>query len=403
MSRRRTHNRQAGYTLVELMLALTAGTLAIGGAYFISGTSSRYFGEQLRVSEAQMSTRMAIEQLRRDVARAGYMSTRDSRQLTGCSGANMPPGVDIQAIEIAANTGDALVNSTENNTRADRLRMVGNYSDCAERFLSDRILPGNTTIALQHRREAFRRCFYTPPAACDADGDFDTADFDTDLFTDTFTPGDFLRIESLDLGITIFREIAGINIADPADPQITLATGIPSCISSGTGLIIAPISRVQYEVQNLDDVAEGAQLQNVAADSARVGAERAMLVRAQLDLDDNDERDGSVRPALDYIVEFQVQAIEDTAAMGQVPVFVKRQTPAELATLSTTNPSNIRALILTLSTRTVDQDPNAEWTARGNLYTDPLVLFRVQGANDGLARVRTHRFEITLPNLLYRS
>ena len=63
------HKRvRAGFTLIELMVALVAGSFVISGAYYLSDVSARLFNEQIRRAETQMTLRTAGEQLRRESA-----------------------------------------------------------------------------------------------------------------------------------------------------------------------------------------------------------------------------------------------------------------------------------------------------------------------------------------------
>ncbi|MFW5921446.1 MAG: PilW family protein, partial [Polyangiales bacterium] len=59
--KRTRHNRRAsktaGFTLLELMVALVAGLIAISSIYFVSAASTRHFHEQQRIAQTQMSLR----------------------------------------------------------------------------------------------------------------------------------------------------------------------------------------------------------------------------------------------------------------------------------------------------------------------------------------------------------
>ena len=70
---------QAGFTLVEMMIALLAGSFAIMAVYYLGGVSSRGFNEQSRVAESQMALRTAMEQLRRDISLMGEGGERPDR------------------------------------------------------------------------------------------------------------------------------------------------------------------------------------------------------------------------------------------------------------------------------------------------------------------------------------
>ena len=73
--RRLRPRRRDGFTLLELMVALTVGGIAISSIYAIGAASTNVFRVQNEVSNAQSTLRMAMEQVKRDLVRAGYMAT----------------------------------------------------------------------------------------------------------------------------------------------------------------------------------------------------------------------------------------------------------------------------------------------------------------------------------------
>jgi prepilin-type N-terminal cleavage/methylation domain-containing protein len=75
MSTRARTRRAAGFTLIELMVSLTIGGLAIGSMYSIGSTLTRHYHQQQQSANAMTSLRVAIEQVKRDIARAGYLAT----------------------------------------------------------------------------------------------------------------------------------------------------------------------------------------------------------------------------------------------------------------------------------------------------------------------------------------
>ena len=72
MSRR--HPR-IGFTLIELAMALTAGLIVAMGIVALSREATRTFHEEVRSAAAEATLRTAIDRLRADIQRAGFMST----------------------------------------------------------------------------------------------------------------------------------------------------------------------------------------------------------------------------------------------------------------------------------------------------------------------------------------
>src|SRR5690348_14032512 len=87
---RRTSRR--GFTLLEVMVALAVGGIALGSLYAVGSASQRHFRQQQRISATQTSLRAAMDELKHDFQRAGYLGTPNS-QMAGeiCSDAG---GVD---------------------------------------------------------------------------------------------------------------------------------------------------------------------------------------------------------------------------------------------------------------------------------------------------------------------
>jgi hypothetical protein len=65
----------AGFTLVELTVALLAGLIVAMGIVGLSRSATATFHEEVRTAAAEASLRSAIDRLRADLQRAGYMST----------------------------------------------------------------------------------------------------------------------------------------------------------------------------------------------------------------------------------------------------------------------------------------------------------------------------------------
>lgn len=72
---RRARPLQAGFTLIELTVALVAGLIVAMGIVGLSRSATATFHEEIRNAAAEASLRTAIDRLRADLQRAGYMST----------------------------------------------------------------------------------------------------------------------------------------------------------------------------------------------------------------------------------------------------------------------------------------------------------------------------------------
>jgi prepilin-type N-terminal cleavage/methylation domain-containing protein len=399
MSVRKGRSRQ-GFTLIELMIALTAGAFAVVGVYYLGNMSARAYNEQMRMGDAQMSLRTAIDQVRRDFARAGYLAARNvNTDLSECSGDVSPTvanGVPIQAVEVRPDESMTTevkkwLNDSVNLTRADAVRLVGNYTT------SDSYMAGDvtdTTIRFQTTRDSFRRSFYDPGIG---GGE---ATYNEDRFIAAFS-NQWVRVERG--GRFWFRRVTTpISSAEGAQ-MITITPALPACAPGKA--IVSPISRIAYTVE---EIAPGGELARLRVGSV-AGAERVALVRRQVDVATGAPIAGTTRLVLDYAVEFAVDAVVSTA----VPGTFERATAGgaggtlDLDTVSTTNPETFRALRVTLSARTPEGNPRLPRIRRSSLDS-PFVAFRINTADavppapdaQLWAAVRTLRTEIFLPNLV---
>ncbi len=398
--------REAGFTLEELMIALLAGSFAVAGVYYLNGVSSRMFGEQLRVSEAQMSLRSAIEQIRRDFARAGYLHTPNSALLPDCSGTipgdtTMAPRA-MQALSVTADGSygtavstaadvQTLLSTTTNQTRADLVTLWGNYAT-SDAYLADPTRTTSTTIYFQPNSESFRRSFFDFTAG-------GTATYNATRFANTFNTNRMLRIEHE--GRFFFRDITNVD-STAATPNVTVAS-LPSCFDGTHWTAVAPVMRVRYALES-DGAADLTRLKPV---SPTLGSRRTLLIRRELKDSDGSLVANSSRVVLDYAVEFAVDAVVTTNAPNVAPAWAYVM-GADMTTQSTNNPERFRSLIVTLSSRSAEADPNlprlarAQFNAAG-LLNSPLLTFSVIDPSAttpvGNARVRTLRSEIFLQNL----
>ncbi|MCC6668082.1 MAG: prepilin-type N-terminal cleavage/methylation domain-containing protein [Polyangiaceae bacterium] len=67
--------RRRGFTLVELMVAVTGGLFVALAVFAISRQSGRFYTRESRVSDATLGALVGFERLKADVARAGFLSS----------------------------------------------------------------------------------------------------------------------------------------------------------------------------------------------------------------------------------------------------------------------------------------------------------------------------------------
>lgn len=358
--RRKTLTEQhgiAGFTLVEMLVAVVAGAMTIATVYSLGAGSSRAFQEQNRVNQAQAAVRSAMEQVRRDVSRAGFGATPDSgsNASNGDRGANpagcaVTQGFRLVGLDVNHSAYTAqlrLPDDSHNRVQADGVVMSGNYAT-GDHYLVSEIV-GGTTISLQQSRQSFRRSFGSP--------------LDSQRFEDAFRPGRWVYLVS-ETGRRAAREITSVN---GASATITVSPGISvGCFGYGRGARISPVSRVEYYAVAPENDAAFAWLLpgGTAAERAARGVDQTILARREVAFSDaNTPIANSERVVLEYLVHFDVAVTRDTAAAGAVePTLVETLGADGGAADLADDPASGRAVRVTLGVRTPGVDPNFPWT-----------------------------------------
>lgn len=388
----------AGFTLIELMLSLVAGSFVIVGAYYLSDVSARLFNEQVRRSETQMTLRSAGEQLRRDIGRAGFMSVRDSFELWGCNAAQV------------INGGTDVSNVRQFGVRVLRLAdqraalfLTGNFTT-ADQYPLD---PSSTatTLALASEREGFRRSFINP-----VDGTFLARRFRSAFSPNPDAPntaqGRMVSIQDLSTGRVFLRDILSVSDAPATAPQIVIDPPLPTtggCIPSFTTLVVAPISTVRYMLEDPATNAElaravGPETLALAGGRLLVGnATRLVLSRREIDMRTNGAGDptpipGTTRIVLDFVSSanafsaFRIEGSYDASmVLGGLaaPPSLRWETRPETLGVQ----GSLRSLLIELVAS------SAENSVRGASANDDRAA-RIQAGR------RLLRMEVAMPNMI---
>lgn len=80
-----------GFSLIELMVAMTLGLIVVGAVGYLYLGSSRSFQVQDNLSRIQENTRYSVEVLSKDIRMAGYMGCQNLASITPAIMANNPP------------------------------------------------------------------------------------------------------------------------------------------------------------------------------------------------------------------------------------------------------------------------------------------------------------------------
>ncbi len=149
-SRTRARAQGAGFTLVELLVALVAGLIVSLAIVGISKEATSTFHEETRVAGAEMQLRTALDRLRADLQRASYMSTGNiladpsvarspgalgnARTPTGMAGLRRLAGIRLKNGGSAADT--PLSSTTDNGLNPDAIELAGNFTSAEQLVVS---------------------------------------------------------------------------------------------------------------------------------------------------------------------------------------------------------------------------------------------------------------------------
>ncbi|GAB4204176.1 MAG: hypothetical protein OHK0013_18910 [Sandaracinaceae bacterium] len=386
-SRRR---RRHGFTLVEMMVALTIGALVIGTVYTIGSSAARHFHEQQRISQLQLSVRLALDRIRRDVARAGFLGTMDSRTDRTCG---PPLGTIIHAIDIVDAQGTAAFvgqpGFVPGVSQADAVTITGNFrTGDAYRIRSW----SNFNMELATTWQAYRRSFSQDPS---------TNVMDPALVQATFARDTPLLVRGPS-GLRVWTTSAGAD-ADTGGTRARISTttayqndacrvAVPGLNHFCADCTVAPVSAVRYEI-----VRAAPPLGPTPAMRPITG-ENTVLMRTEINPVTGAVLDGPM-PVLEYAVHFDIDAYVDTAAgANPTAIALRNDVEAQLATINT--PARIRGVRISLAARTARQDPQLSEGLAPLADGTPRV-FDVfgRGPGSGAARVRSAYTEVFLPNM----
>ncbi len=367
--------------------------------FTLGGASARHFQEQQRIGTTQRSVRMAMDRLRRDIARAGYLSVPDTRSnfVRMCPMPATPRRVQAIWFQNDDPVGAAAlgaINGSQNGVSADKLRLTGNYAT-ADQYLVRSMNTSGNMIYLQTDWLGFRRSFVTTNGG--------TSTVNVNRFNDVFQAGRMLHIESPNGYHYVVRITSSFTNSTGIMAYVTVSPGLgadnPCLPGLGRGAVVSPISEIEYYV------AQPTGTSNLIPRNQDVTGANTVLFRHELNMANQTELAGSARPVLEYAVDFNLDFVIDTNLNRTLPPILARQTGALAQSTVQNNAWQVRSVIASLAARTPEQDRRFPWPdiwAGGRPATAPLNRYRVFPGRDGAARVRQLRTEIQMPNLVPR-
>ena len=401
---RRTGSRArslAGFTLIEMMIALMIGAMVIATVYTIGASAARHFQEQQRVSQLQLGVRLALDRIRRDVARAGFLATMDSAADRPCGAGPLGRirGLDVVDRSPVSNSALATMSGWGPAvSHGDRLDITGNFRT-GDSYVVREWSSVNAQLGTNFM--GYRRSFTADPT---------TNTIDTALVQQTFRAGTPIMAR-MGGGLRMWATVSGVSANAIGTSAMLTTNRSPSTECAGAvgmegwaqgGVTIAPVSTVRYEIVNSATPYLGRPvIPGLAPRNAVVTGTNTVLMRTGLSpLDPTIVIDGPA-PILDFAVHFDVDVYADMA-IGNNPPQHRVLDDANASNRTTNNPATIRGVRISLAARTPEHDPR---------LTDPMPplgdgtprVFRVFAApRIGGSRVRSAYTEVFLPNSTVR-
>ncbi len=355
-----TQKHNKGFTLVELMVAMVLSIIILGSLYMIYTSSMSAYRTEDQILSMQERLRFGLEHLKRDLRRAGFLATPNSR--ADVSNVCYSP-VELRSVVLELRSGDNPYPLRNPNLRPTSISLFGDF------------FSGYTyhTVAVQADK-VFLLDDNDPVTGA---GSFPRTEAD---YLRIFTSNRFLRIltkEQFEIYIPIIS-------ANYVEKSVTLATPVPisgagGCGISGfgDGLDVNVAGFIRYSI--MTDVRP----------NAPVG--KTDLVREEVQVDASTIVPNSALVIADYAVDLQLYdfGFENTAT-STVWDILRRHMPNEVAGTGTgwlddhsaARPHLLRYLTVKLTVRSEDEDPRYNFQTRAAEFqpVDGYDLSEMEGA-----------------------
>ena len=412
--------RRAAFTLIEILVALSAGVLVSMAAFALSKSATAFFQHEARISTAQLALTLGLNRISADLTRASFLSSpnarvdpmvcRDNALWSSAPGLNALAGVTITPGNPPAGTSHAALNGVT----PDRLFVSGSL-DASETFVVQCIVSAAGAPALQLQTRQYDGAMARTLSSLG----META---VDRLNSIFKGGRYVQLLDPATGykvfgvladgnpVTVAGDVATVQLkstpALPMKPNFPCGLGtLPQC---GGGLLVSVVSRVLYDVRSLQGTSGTyAALVASPAGAAQLSVDtgRTELVRVEIDAS-NHERPETLELVSEYAVDLRLGLTAVTARVTSdnynpsvrtyevgdpnVPII------AGDASDGTTTPQYVRSVQVRLATRTRAPDRDADLPVG---YDGRRLRYRV--LTDGrtqYARVRTAYANVSLPN-----
>jgi prepilin-type N-terminal cleavage/methylation domain-containing protein len=402
---------ERGFTLIELVVALSAGLMVSMSALLLSRNATKFFQNEARISATQLAATLGMNRVTQDLQRAAFLSTRNNfNDPALCTGAGFPSslsglaGLQIRIGGSVASHPADLVQSTDpqNGLNPDSVIISGSM-DASERFAIAWTFDGGGTRSVDLQLDgAIARLRQTA---------LQNGQTLAQILTPIFRPGRFLRfiddgrgqgnvwgvIQSLDVSGPAGAETVRITLE--ASPSIPLKTQTTTCgLGEGAnrGVFVSVVSRVLYDLRSLRTDVNYATLVAPNPTTAPITGEdfRTELVRVELA-----PNDAEIAGTLELVAELAVDlklGVTKAPITGSATAFNPQMTTFGFDDPEVmTTPERVRAVQVRLSTRARIPDRENPLSASGHNYRFAVLQPPIR---ERFTRLRTLHATVALPN-----
>jgi hypothetical protein len=446
--------RGAGFTLIELTVALVAGLLVSMALVQVSKEANNTFHEEVRTAAAEMSLRIALERLRNDLQRAAYMSTgnvqgdpmiaRYSTSTNNLGNVAVPvPGLSRLA-GVRLTYGGSLAtaplsSNANNNLNPDAIDLGGNFSSTDEfvGFMCPSPPGGGgcsgQSICLEQNTPAMWRIKNTGANAAATLQSYFNPSYYTNPTAGLGTTRFMARVTDSDTGHYLYVLTcqganattynaggAAINI-DPNSRVLTTADtrGRGGVAGLGAGkVIVSPVEIVHWQILQASAVpAAGSNGYGVTAPGS-ADPNEYVLTRQYVDAISNNPDPNTMEVVSEYAVDLKFAFTVDSQVPYnnppgayvinpllylQLDSITNQAWAYDVSTVipySQQGPQRIRSVRVRTAIRTAAADRIVNVTPVPNTGQPYMFRYFIPGAANGLewARVRTGVTETALPN-----
>jgi prepilin-type N-terminal cleavage/methylation domain-containing protein len=416
--------RKRGFTLIEILVALSAGVLVSMAAFSLSKSATAFFQHEARISTAQLAVTLGMNRITQDLARASFLSSPNARaDPMVCRDATWAAAAGLNSlagIQIKAGVATPGSQAAQNGLTPDELVLGGSF-DSAEVFTVQCVLSGGAggpTLQLQDRfhDNAMARVYDSLGAGETLASRLNLM-FDGGRFVQLFSPATGYRyygVLATKPAVTVTGDIATLQLTStptiptkPASPCGMVAA--PTC---GGGLLVSVVSRVRYEIMSLQGIATSKYaglvtsppgVAAITGDAGRTELTRVELDAAGAPIEDKRELISEYAVDLRFGITVAPRITNDnynllageltTYGFGHTKVY---ENAGDIAVNAAATPQLIRSVQLRLAARTRAPDRSADLPT--GLDGRRLHYLVSNSVVPPYARVRTAYANVALPN-----